>query len=224
MSTEIKSKLRSLLLAPVIIILLILTAGFSLVTLFESLNLDMVAGGILASQVPLLISGSIFFKLKKDSIKEVFNNKLSINVILIGGLITFVSLLINTIISAYLSKFIVTEDVVGTTEMVISSTSLFTRIIVPVIIAPTIEEFAFRAGLKDFLMRSGWGAKGYIVISSILFGLLHWAPGGNSYIHIVLTGVLGLLWSSAYIKTENIYIPIVSHSLYNLSILMIASY
>lgn len=222
MKQETKSKLSSLLFAPLTIVFLVFTFGLVLMSIFETLNFDLTAGGVLASQAPLLISGLIFFNVGYNNLREVFESKLSIKVILAGFVIAFVSILINIILSSYLSTLLPVEESASATEMITSNNSLFIKIVIPVIIAPVVEEFTFRAGLRSYLEKAGWGTKGYIVISSILFGLLHWAPG--QYINIAMTGVLGLIWSIIYIKTNNIYIPIVSHSFYNLIVVMIATY
>lgn len=116
------------------------------------------------------------------------------------------------------------KEVPGITEDMIRSTSVLGRYIIPVILAPLIEELAFRAGLKRILVdNSKWTPIQFVLLSSILFGILHWQPVANSLLYVLIITGAGFLWGYAYIKTNNIYVSIFSHILYNQIILFGAS-
>lgn len=80
------------------------------------------------------------------------------------------------------------------------------------IISPIVEEYIFRKLFADKLLK--YGELFYILTSSFCFSLVHLVPIGFS--HVLYTFILGLIWSFAYIKTGNILVPIILHSLSNI--------
>ncbi len=83
---------------------------------------------------------------------------------------------------------------------------LIISILIIAIIGPISEEFIFRGVLLKRLMKktSMWGG---IVISSLLFGILH--------ADIIGAFVFGVVASLLYLKTSNLLIPIIMHILNN---------
>jgi uncharacterized protein len=77
-----------------------------------------------------------------------------------------------------------------------------------VIIAPIVEEFIFR-GLLLTRWSSKWGTQRSILVSSIIFGVLH----GPSTVSLFF---VGLVLSFVYIKTRSLIIPILLHAGNNL--------
>lgn len=84
-----------------------------------------------------------------------------------------------------------------------------------VIIAPFIEEGIFRLGVKKIIKDTNW----FIVISGLIFGLMHVFPTVltmeaiiQSIVYVVMG--LGLAW--IYESEKNIYFPIMVHALNNL--------
>ena len=76
-----------------------------------------------------------------------------------------------------------------------------------VILAPTAEELFFRGYLLQRL--SGrWGLQAGVLISAVIFAVVH------PYIFSGLIG--GLLTALIYIKTQNLFAPILYHTLYNI--------
>jgi len=77
---------------------------------------------------------------------------------------------------------------------------------------PLIEEFFFRGFLYDKL--EGKGPLVAIIVTSILFGLIHLGYGKPIP---VLTGMLtGVILGYELYKTRNLLAPIITHTLYNL--------
>ena len=78
------------------------------------------------------------------------------------------------------------------------------------IFAPIWEELFFRGILlRRFAMK--WKATTSIIVSSFIFGLMH--IGGSSIFHAFL---FGCFLAYAYLRTKNIWVPIVLHSVSNL--------
>ncbi|WP_339171788.1 type II CAAX endopeptidase family protein [Solibacillus sp. FSL R5-0691] len=77
------------------------------------------------------------------------------------------------------------------------------------ILAPIYEEMLFRGILlRRFTLR--WSPQKSIIISSIIFGIIHLNP-----INAVFAFALGCVLGYAYLKTKNIVIPILLHSFNN---------
>ena len=76
-----------------------------------------------------------------------------------------------------------------------------------VIIAPVFEEFVFR-GLLLHRWRKKWNLKKAAVVSSVLFGLLHFDPIGAT--------AFGLAMCYLYVKSGSLWLPIICHMLNNL--------
>lgn len=77
------------------------------------------------------------------------------------------------------------------------------------ILAPIYEEMLFRGILlRRFTLR--WSPQKSIIISSIIFGIIHLNP-----INVVFAFALGCVLGYAYLKTKNIVIPMLLHSFNN---------
>ena len=75
-----------------------------------------------------------------------------------------------------------------------------------VIVAPVIEEFIFR-GILIHIWATKWKTSSAIILSSLIFGLLHFNPIGAS--------IAGIVWTLLYIRTGSLFIPIVAHAMNN---------
>lgn len=83
----------------------------------------------------------------------------------------------------------------------------FMNFIIVVIMAPIVEEFLFRGViLHRFTIK--WGIKWAILVSSIIFGLLH--------TDIIGAFTFALVMCILYIKTASILVPIVAHMVNNM--------
>lgn len=210
-----QSKFVSLISSVVSIILSIIIVGISVLWLLGILNVEPMIKTILASQIAILICGLSLFNYDLKEIKEIFNDRINSKIIMKTLKITVLSLLVNIFIGVITKPFMGNQSL-EVTEGLARSETVLRGLIMPIIFAPVLEEFAFRAGLKYALVDKGnWGPRGYVIISSILFGLLHWTPGSPSLLHILVTSGLGVVWGISYIKINNIYVSMFSHMLYN---------
>lgn len=80
------------------------------------------------------------------------------------------------------------------------------QFIAVVIVAPVIEEFIFR-GILIHIWATKWKTSSAIILSSLIFGLLHPNPIGIS--------IAGIVWTILYIRTGNLFVPIVAHGMNN---------
>lgn len=77
---------------------------------------------------------------------------------------------------------------------------------------PIIEEFVFRKLFADKLLK--YGELFYMLVSSFCFSIVHGVSLGIP--QIVYTFILGMIWSYLVVKTGNIKLSIILHSLSNL--------
>jgi uncharacterized protein len=83
-----------------------------------------------------------------------------------------------------------------------------------------IEEWFFRGMLLKHFVSKGLVREGWI-ITSILFGALHFSPEASMIIPVILSGV-GAYFGYLYIRTGNIWVPITAHAVYNSITLILA--
>ncbi len=81
------------------------------------------------------------------------------------------------------------------------------------LIAPAAEEFFFRGLLYGFLRR--WGVVFAIIVSTMLFVVAH-----SNVSIIPITG--GILFAVSYEKEKNLLVPIIIHTLGNLSLFTVS--
>ncbi|WP_373385093.1 CPBP family intramembrane glutamic endopeptidase [Vagococcus fluvialis] len=88
--------------------------------------------------------------------------------------------------------------------------SSFLLILGVIILAPILEEIVFRGLMRQLIANKYC----YIVISSLLFSMIHSPENSYLFIGIFISGVL---FSLSYIKTNNLVIPICIHLINNLT-------
>lgn len=207
-------KLSYLIAAVFFLTLSLFIAGYFLIEPLEKLGMREILSGAIASQSAILLFGLMLFKFNKSEMLNPFKD-LNFKTFWYGVRATVVILFINVLIASIFPQG--SGDTPSTTQKIIQDQSFMITFLLPVVIAPIAEEFAFRAGLKYLLVDKGkWHKISYIFTSSIIFGLMHWTPGApTALLHVLLTTFIGVVYSIVYLKTKNIYIPIVSHMLYN---------
>lgn len=87
----------------------------------------------------------------------------------------------------------------------------YLMVVMAVISAPILEEIIFRGIIMKGLVNKGWEPRKAILVSALVFGLVHGNPW--QFVGAVLLGtVLGLV----YYKTESLLMPILLHAFNNL--------
>ncbi len=99
--------------------------------------------------------------------------------------------------------------------------------IVASIITASLEEIVFRGIILLLLLQNLPNTKKSIImsiiLSSILFGLVHAINIGNGLslydgvLQIGYSTLMGIMWAVVFIKTRSIWYPIILHALYNVS-------
>jgi len=80
-----------------------------------------------------------------------------------------------------------------------------------VIVAPIVDEVVFRGAVLGGLL-SRWGALPALLVSSLVFGLVH--CNMNAFLPLtVLGGVMGYV----YLRTASLYPAVIYHALFNLA-------
>lgn len=170
--------------------------------------LEFVAVPLILSQLAILMFG---FQLIKYDVKYI-KNKLMVKWkkkdILYIPLLLILIIIANSSISAIFGSF-----TSASTESVVNGSSPF-LLIMAIIIAPLIEELSFRLSMRRRMEKDGFSSLAFVVTSSLIFGFLHWEPN-NGMIIVTLISVMGALKALFYLKTENIWVPIFAHMLYN---------
>lgn len=85
------------------------------------------------------------------------------------------------------------------------------------LVAPTAgicEEIFFRGYMVSWLMKDG-GESGAIVVSSVVFGLLHLSQGVTG---LLATGLMGATAAHMFVTTGSIWPAIVAHTFYNMAV------
>lgn len=160
-----------------------------------------------------LVLGILIYKIKKKKINE----EISLNQIYLKDLLIPVIAIVTYSISFNLLINIlpIPASLLGnTTELGIASQSnLAFYILAILIIAPIVEEFAFR-GIIMTKLRKEYSSIVAIMISAILFGLIHLMTGS---ILIVLFAIIGgIIFGLSYEKTGTLFVPIIVHSIGNI--------
>ncbi|HPW53273.1 MAG TPA: CPBP family intramembrane metalloprotease [Erysipelotrichaceae bacterium] len=88
----------------------------------------------------------------------------------------------------------------------------FFRLLSLLVIAPVLEELVFRYFMARKLNK--YGSALFVLLSAFCFCIVHGVSAGIPT--MIYTFLLGLLWAYLMIKTGNVLIPIIYHSLSNL--------
>lgn len=206
-----------------LLFLSIFVFGVGATWLLQATGVSTTLSGTMASQLSIAVFGLSLFEFNKLAVKNTLKDKYSLDAFWKGVKLTIVILIINLTISSLVA--VDNTGIPESTQSVLDKNSFLMTLLFPVIIAPFFEELTFRAGMKSLLVdKAGWKSISYVIISSIIFGMLHWTPGSPTALsHVLLTGFMGVVYSMVYLKTDNLYIPIISHMIYNGLVITAAS-
>lgn len=223
------SRISSLLSVIFLTVVSLMLFGVGVLWLLKTMGVGELTTGTIASQASIALLAIALFKFNFKEIRNTMNFKIGLKGIILA-ISTVLGIIAFNIGLAAASRLMninsdkIDEYTSSTTEAFILDGSLLLMIVMPMIIAPIFEELAFRAGLKKVLVDdSKWKPYQYVIISSLLFGILHVQPGALTFIPVILTAFMGVVNSIIYLKTRNIVIPIISHMMYNLIIIYLAS-
>jgi len=115
-------------------------------------------------------------------------------------------------ITLFIGVILLISPIISINTWDYSNKNIFSSVFYFIVLAPIIEEFIFR-GIILNRFKKKYNQKSVIIISSILFALLHFDP------NVFSRFLLGLLASLLYIETKNIINCMIFHSLNNLTVL-----
>ena len=142
------------------------------------------------------------------------NLKDYIMVILLGASL---ALTLNIALTFIFNVFKINDQVFEEVNKSISNTVIAAQFLVVVILGPIVEELIFR-GLVYRRMRKYFSNIPAVIMSSFLFGLIHFNISQGVY-----AGLIGILLAYIYYKKENIFLCIGYHMGANATAILISS-
>ena len=153
-------KFSYLIVAVFVLLLSMLVAGYLLIEPLEKLGMRQMLSGAIASQSAILLFGLIVFGFNKTEMLKPFK-EFNFKIFWYGVRATVLILFINVLITSIFPQG--SGDTPSTTQNIIQDQSFMITFLLPVVVAPIAEEFAFRAGLKYLLIDKGkWHKASYI--------------------------------------------------------------
>lgn len=173
----------------------------------NKLNLTSIQNTIIGIIV-LYVIGLCLFKLIIKNIPnyKIEKGKISLKELILCFLLQFSSILVMSVLTVILSK--ITGNEIGGEIDALTPLMLFQLLI----FNPIIEEYVFRKLFADKLLKHGELL--FMLTSSFCFSIVHGVSLGIP--QILYTFILGMIWSYVYIKSGNLLVPIILHSLSNL--------
>ncbi|WP_097027693.1 CPBP family intramembrane glutamic endopeptidase [Clostridium peptidivorans] len=175
----------------------------------ENLLLLLVNLGILLWFILKLKKSSVNVKKEIINLRSTLNSKDIVFSILINITLT-IGLFITVIyVVRYISPSLINEILNETNEP--DTSTLYSTIVNAIgvsFIGPITEEFMFRGVILNRL-KMKMGIKKAVILSSILFGMIHYTLG------VVSAVVFGICMSLIYLRTKNIFVTSVIHIINN---------
>lgn len=116
----------------------------------------------------------------------------------------------NIIIQPFIGGIAKNEEAVQN----IIQTDPFYAFIATVLIAPFVEELIFRFSIRK-IINHDWL---FIIVSGLFFGGMHiigQADCWQDWLFILPYGIPGSVFAYAYVKSKNIFVPIILHAIHN---------
>ena len=195
--------------------LFILADGYNITADIVFLLIDCVVNIVIMCIVPIKVFNYFHWNAFREKCmpveQKILSRDLIAPVFILGLCLTYVVALINN----YIGGVIKFADLTGLGEeyLFLSGMKYGYQIIIYLIsiavIPAIVEELVFRKTFCDAL--APYGAKTAIIITSVLFALMH-----RDFARVIFTFVMGVFCSWLYIGTKNIKIPMLLHFLNNL--------
>ncbi|MCC5940738.1 MAG: CPBP family intramembrane metalloprotease [Balneolaceae bacterium] len=219
---QIRKRFSSISISRALFIALFSLLPFGL--LLFILNTKEVVTGL---KMELLISATIYliplaliyyaFSKKDLSLKPILKStgKHHIDILLVIPLILFsisviwvTILLFNTLSAEFAQSYL---DFMNSIDMLVTTAETpyidyFYIFVAVAVLPPLLEELVFRAAMIERFGRK-FGFKTGVILSSILFGVMH--------IDVIGAIVFGVILSLIYLKTSSLFIPVVIHAINN---------
>ena len=187
-----------------------------LVVALESFEANVLVVLFISSVISLVFYFFMWRATRKTHI-ELNTGKISVPVILIvsGMFIGFNLLLVSVMDVTHIMDYF--PDYLELIEALFRGGLIFRLLLIGVLV-PIVEELCFRGVILNRL--AAWTPKWVaVVVSGILFGIIHMNLFQGLY-----AGVVGILLGWAYIRTRNLWVPIIGHIAFNSINLLLIEY
>lgn len=185
-------------------IIIINIIGFANPIILNDINLISVIGSVCNYILPLPIFLYLMNKLEKQ---EINSNKLTIKKFIVYIAISLTLMWIGNLIGLTITEILgnlIQSEIANPIVETIDSSSIYTNLLLMVIMAPIFEEIIFRKLLIDRTIKYGKGVS--ILLSALIFGLFHGNLNQFFYAFII-----GGFFAYVYIKTGKIIYTILLH-------------
>lgn len=208
----------------VLLIILQLTYPYLILEILSKLGLNLSNQIKYIVLMPISISFMLILYLiyRKDFKKDIKDYKKNIKEYLILGIKAWILTVLIMIISNFIISMFYTSS--STNEVKVQNYLKIYPIYMifsAIIYAPFTEETIYRKCLKNTISNKYL----YIIISGLIFGLLHTLgniSNTKELLYIIPYGVMGSGFAYLYEKKKNILLPITMHIFHNLLVLLIS--
>ena len=185
-------------------IIIINIIGFTNPIILNDINLTSIIASVCNYILPLPIFLYLMNKLEKQ---EINSNKLTIKKFIVYIAISLTLMWIGNLIGLTITEILgnlIQSEIANPIVETIDSSSIYTNLLLMVIMAPIFEEIIFRKLLIDRTIKYGKGVS--ILLSALIFGLFH--GNLNQFFYAFL---IGGFFADVYIKTGKIIYTILLH-------------
>lgn len=185
-------------------IIIINIIGFTNPIILNDINLTSIIASVCNYILPLPIFLYLMNKLEKQ---EINSNKLTIKKFIVYIAIALTLMWIGNLIGLTITEILgnlIQNEIANPIVETIDSSSIYTNLLLMVIMAPIFEEIIFRKLLIDRTIKYGKGVS--ILLSALIFGLFH--GNLNQFFYAFL---IGGFFAYVYIKTGKIIYTILLH-------------
>lgn len=185
-------------------IIIINIIGFTNPIILNDINLTSIIASVCNYILPIPIFLYLMNKLEKQ---EINSNKLTIKKFIVYIAISLTLMWIGNLIGLTITEILgnlIQSEIANPIVETIDSSSIYTNLLLMVIMAPIFEEIIFRKLLIDRTIKYGKGVS--ILLSALIFGLFH--GNLNQFFYAFL---IGGFFAYVYIKTGKIIYTILLH-------------
>ncbi|PAF16298.1 CPBP family intramembrane glutamic endopeptidase [Terribacillus saccharophilus] len=162
----------------------------------------------------------VCFMLRKDmrapAVRNATGSGMTIVWIIIGFFGAYAGQVIAGLIETY--AFGITQGSENTSSILDAVREVPAFVLIVVVFAPILEEIIFRKILfGEIYKRTNFFVA--VLISALVFGAVH-----GDFLHLLQYFVMGVVFAALYVQTKRIIVPIITHGLMNLMVVIIQLY
>ncbi|PAF36420.1 CPBP family intramembrane metalloprotease [Terribacillus saccharophilus] len=162
----------------------------------------------------------VCFMLRKDmrapAVRSATGPGMTIVWIIIGFFGAYAGQIIAGLIETY--AFGITQGSENTSSILDAVREVPAFVLIVVVFAPILEEIIFRKILfGEIYKRTNFFVA--VLISALVFGAVH-----GDFLHLLQYFVMGVVFAALYVQTKRIIVPIITHGLMNLMVVIIQLY